>query len=58
MVILASLLLVLLLGAANPLAAPIFQRPDSTHKTNTPDRQRGTHPALPGTESTNSVQTG
>lgn len=58
MVILASLLFVLLLGAANPLAAPIFQRRTSTQNTNTPDQQRGTPTALPGTDTPHSVTTG
>lgn len=58
MVILSFLALALLLGVANPLSAPIFQRPDSTQNKHYTDRQRGTPTALPGTDSKHSVTTG
>lgn len=65
MVIFASLLLVLLLGVANPLSAPFFhrstsslERPFRSTKNKHSDRQRGTPTALPSTDSTHSVTTG
>lgn len=65
MIILIALSLALLLGAANPMSAPFFprstsqERADSTAKNkHTPDRQRGKHASLPGTDTPHSVTTG